>query len=351
MVLVPCMLGCSSITYFDALLPTPEAQYRAYGDSITYGYSLPDPRTQSYPSLVSGFEHVTFANNAIPGDEACDVTTRQIFPNDDHPDFSTHPTYTVLIGTNDVDRNDAVDYEPIFALCHRALVSWLAIPEEHKTLAGGSGASTHGPGTLLTTNKWNAWTTGGKGSSVGFRITLSRSGSIYAWPLIDDDSDASYQYSLDGAALGTEQVQTSPGLRTKNGTKVSLGFLEIDQVPAGTHVVTFVQTSSGADGVSLVGIGSPAAASSGQNPAVLVGTVPLQNHESRPGKCTPTEPLCLSYVKVIEDDAAMFSAAGLDVRVFDTRKYMHGTRAEMWDNVHPNALGQQELARSVEAAW
>ena len=345
------LAGCNSDSSFVPVVPTAQAQYRAYGDSITHGYFLSDPLHQAYPTLVAEFENVTFANNAIDGDEACDIPTRQLFPNNDSPTLETHPTYSVLIGTNDVDRPDDLAYEPIFALCHRATVSWVAVPAEYKVLAGGSGASTTGRGSLDTANNWNAWTTAGQGSSVSFKITTSSKGPIYAWPLIDDNSDGTYTYALDGTVIGSSQMRTTPKLATKNGSTQSLGFIRIDKVAAGTHVVTFTQTSAGSDGISIVGIGTPAGTASGTLPTVLAGTIPYQNRPSGKYKCVPGEPVCLAFIKDIEDNVAMFTADGLDLKIFDTRKYMHGTPAEMADPLHPNALGQKEIGYSVEAAW
>jgi lysophospholipase L1-like esterase len=343
------LVGCG--TFNVPVVPTAKATYRAYGDSITQGYTLSEPLTQAYPPLVALFEKVTFTNNALDGDEACDVTTRQIFPNGDSPTFAEDPTYTVLIGTNDVDRSDATTYEPTFTLCHRAIVSWLGLPVELKVLAGGSGASTSGPGALNKTDNWDAWSTQGAGSSISFTITTAREGAIYAWPIIDDTSSASYSYWLDGVAIGSSDVSSTPKVSTYNGTTQSLGFLRFASVPSGTHVVSFVQTSPGSSGVSIVGIGSPAITATGPLPAVLAGTIPYQYHESGSGRCTPTDPLCLAYIQDIEDDASLLSADGLKVGIFDTRKYMMGTAAEMNDPLHPNALGQEEISHSVEAAW
>jgi lysophospholipase L1-like esterase len=343
------LTGCGKLSV--PVAPTAVAKYRAYGDSITQGYTLSEPSTQSYPALVAVFENVTFANNALDGDEACDVTTRQIFPNRDNPTFAEHPTYTVLIGTNDVDRSDAVTYEPTFNLCHRAIVSWLGLPAELKVLMGSNAVSTSGPGAIDTSDSWNAWSTEGEGSSVTFKITTSRKGPIYGWPIIDDTSVASYSYWLDGLEVASAQVSADPKISTYNRTTQSLGFLRFGSVPAGVHVVSFVQTSSGSSGVSVVGIGSPATSISGPMPTVLVGTIPYQDHPSGTGRCTPSDALCLAYIEDIENDAALFTSDGLDVVVFDTRKYMLGTPAEMNDALHPNPLGQKEISQSVEAVW
>ncbi|WP_433969063.1 hypothetical protein [Tunturiibacter gelidiferens] len=333
-------------------VPTSVAQYRAYGDSITYGFTLSDPATQSYPNLVAKYEHVTVANNALSANQACDVPTAQIFPNQDSPTLATHPTYTLLIGTNDVTFKGVGPYEAVFKLCHQATISWFALPAEYKVLASGMvGVTTTGAGAIDTTNNWNSWTTGGLGSTVSFAITTSHDGPIYAWPRIDDDNPATYSYSVDGVVLGTGSVQTTPRIATSAlHTTNSLSFLRLPSIPAGKHVVTFTQTSAGANGVSVVGIGTPTGPPANSLPSVLVGTIPF--HVQNPGDpCNFPKGTCQVYIEDIEADVNLFSADGLNVRLFDTRKYMFGTPAEMNDMLHPNRLGQMELSRSVEASW
>jgi lysophospholipase L1-like esterase len=82
---------------------------------------------------------------------------------------------------------------------------------------------------------------------------------------------------------------------------------------------------------------------------VLAGTVPYQYKD---GQCTflSDEP-CLAYTQEIEADVSLFAGDGLDVRLFDTHKYMYATAKEMSDALHPNALGQVELSHAVEAVW
>lgn len=153
--------------------------------------------------------------------------------------------------------------------CGAASRAWLALPAEYKTLAGSSGFVADGPGALDTADGWNAWTTQGEGSLMSFTITTAQAGDIYAWPLMDDASSATYSYALDGVITGMASVQPSQHMATQNGTTRSLGFLHWENVPAGTHTITFTQTSSGTSGVSVVGIGSSAVSASGQPSIVL----------------------------------------------------------------------------------
>lgn len=327
----------------------PVTQYHAYGASITYGATLSDPATQAYPALVAAYEHVPLEDYAISGDQACDVPTRQIFAHKDSPTLATHMVYSVLVGTNDVNIKGIGAYESVYTLCHQATLSWLAVPAEYKTLANDSRVTTSGIGMIDSSNNWNAWTTAGQGSSVSFPITLTSGGPIYAWPIINDYNPATYTYSLDGAVLGTASTQTNPSISTQHGTTNSLGFLRLPPVPAGKHVVTFTQTSAGKDGVSVVGIGTPAGPATNRLPTVLAGTITYQFNT---GRCNvSSEKPCMEYNQDIEADVNLFSADGLDVRLFDTRKYMFGTATEMNDSLHPNVLGQIELSHAVEASW
>jgi hypothetical protein len=328
---------------------TTSVEYIAYGASTTAGYTLSNPSKQAYPALVAAFESVPLTNRAISGDQACDVPATQIFANGDSPTLTAHTVSSTLIGTNDVDNKGTGSYEAIYMLCDQAIISWLGVPLEYKALANGKNATTTGSGKVDST--WNAWTTGAQGATVSFTITTSSVGPIYAWPLSDDRSSATYTYSLDGTVIGSKNVQTSPQMATDNGTTRSLGFIRIPAVSAGTHVVTFTQTSTGSSGVSVVGVGSPFVSLNNKLPTVLVGTITFQLMGGGEGACTVSDAPCQQYVQDQKTDAALLAGDGLDVRVFDTRQYMFGTASEMNDSLHPNAFGQQELSQSVEAVW
>lgn len=329
--------------------PSASTHYIAYGASTTAGRTLSDPSTQAYPALVAAVENVPMDNRAISGDQACDVPATQIFANGDSPALTTHTVSSTLTGTNDVDVKGTGAYEAVYMLCDRSTISWLAVPLEYKVLATGTNVTKTGSGSLDST--WNAWTTGAQGATISFTITTQNMGPIYAWPLIDDRSSATYSYSLDGTVVGTGNVQTSPQMATQNGTTRSMGFIRIPSVSAGTHVVTFTQTSVGSSGVSVVGVGSPYGGINNQLPTVLVGTITYQWAGGGSEGCTSSDAPCLQYIQDQRTDVTLLSGDGLDVRLFDTRQYMFGTASEMNDALHPNAFGQLELSHSVEAVW
>jgi hypothetical protein len=169
--------------------------------------------------------------------------------------------------------------------------------------------------------------------------------------MIDDRNAATYTYSLDGVVIGSGNMQTSPQMATQNGTSRSLGFIRIPDVSSGTHVVTFTQSSTGTRGISVIGIGSPVGQTSNKLPTVLVGTITYQLMEGGEGACTVSDAPCLQYIQDERTVVDLLASDGLDVRIFDTRQYMHGTASEMNDSLHPNAFGQVELSHSVEAVW
>jgi hypothetical protein len=324
-------------------------QYHAYGDSITAGHTLPDPVTQAYPALVSVDEDVQLTNYAIGSSEACDVPATQIFAHEDSPSLAVHAMYSVLVGSSDVILAGAGAHEQVFIICDKAILSWLAVPAEYKVLATSLAVTTTGPGAIDPSDHWNSWTTAGLGSTVSFPITTTVSGPIYLWPRISDDKPTTYKYSLDGVVAGTGNTQTSPLIATPNGTTTSLGFIRLGTVPAGQHVIEFTQTSAGASGVSVVGIGTPMGSAPGTMPTVLVGTVPYQYDT---GHCTvASDEPCLDYTQDVEADMSIFLADRLDLRLFDTRKYMFATAAEMDDNYHPSVLGQTELSHAAESIY
>ncbi|UWZ83587.1 SGNH/GDSL hydrolase family protein [Occallatibacter riparius] len=344
--LVACVIcGCATLHFRGY-----PGRYDAFGDSITRGGGLEEP-SQAYPFLVGIAENVQVTDYALGGDQSCDIAARQIFPQGLNPPLADLPISTVLIGTNDVDHRGVGRYEQIFMQCHLAVVTWLGLPAEHKVLAGSPDSSVSGPVEMETFGRFKVWTTRHDGASASFRVGLSKAGSIYAWPLIDDDSDASYSYAIDGKVVEKLRVRPNPLIKTANGTTKSLGFIRITNVDAGQHVVQFTQASAGDRGVSIVGIGSPVVESGDVLPVVLLGTIPAQRHTGENIGCLSSDAACLQYTQDITDDLNLLSSDGLNLRLFDTRKYMFGTPREMYDNLHPNAVGHRELARSVEAVW
>jgi lysophospholipase L1-like esterase len=325
--------------------PAAITAYRAFGDSITAGVTLPSP-SLAYPALIAQDRQFNLANYAIGGSQACDVPTTQIFANSDDILVGTSSLDTLMIGTNDEDTRGP-DYYPIFALCHQATIAWLAVPVDLKLLATASGVVTTGPGTLETVNNWNAWDTSAQNSSIAFPISLPKGGPIYVWPRILDNDPGAFTYAIDGVVLGT--FYTSPGavIRTSNGIDNSLALIRLPAIEAGRHTVTLTQISASGT-MRIVAVGS-APGPGRLLTRVLVGDPPLQ--ETGPGAtCNINPTQCGAYLAEIQADVALFVSDGLNVVFVDNHPYMLATPLEMNDELHPNSLGQSELRAAFETA-
>jgi lysophospholipase L1-like esterase len=79
-------------------------------------------------------------------------------------------------------------------------------------------------------------------------------------------------------------------------------------------------------------------------PLVLVGTTPRQE----PGAtCSQSDNPCAAYIADIEANVDLLAGDGLAVDLFDSRKYTTGTGIDMEDSIHPNPLGQYDIALSL----
>ena len=341
--------GCA----FTGMLPVPTlpnlahrslAYYHAFGDSITYGYDLPDRLTQAYPVLISVASGLPLHDYGLDADQACDVPARQLFSNADAPSLEQQGLYTLLISTNDVDHKGIGPYEAVFNLCHQAAISWMALPAEFKVLATASQVSTAGQVILDKTNNWNSLVTMAQNASVSFTFSRTIDGPVYIWHRIIDNNPGTFEYSLDKQVIGSGKTATNPDIFTLNGTNDSLALLRLPRVSSGPHTLTFRQTSEGSAGFAVTAIGLPPGEVQAGFPRVLVGTTPRQE----PGAtCSNSDNPCAVYIADITANVHLIAGDGLDVELFDSRKYTTGTGIDMVDSLHPNPLGHYEIARSV----
>ena len=139
---------------------------------------------------------------------------------------------------------------------------------------------------------------------------------------------------------------TTPYLRTENGSAESIGFLRLPGIAAGSHTVTFTQTSTGGT-MQIVAIGTPPAVERAL-PTVIVGDLP--NQEAIQGdECVLYPGNCAAYPPDIRANVALFAGDGLSVIYSENHSNMFGTPSEMNDELHPNVLGQSELRYAFEA--
>ncbi len=346
------ILGCAPGDFSPASPQTAgvaaSPPYHAYGDSITAGYGLADPAATEYAVLLAQAKTLFLNNHAISGDQACDIPTRQIFPNADSPSTATRTVYTVLIGTNDANAKGAGPYEAVFNLCHQATLAWLATPLQSKVLA--SAAVTSGPTHIEASSNYNAVTTDAAQATLTFTFSRATPGPVYLWYRIADDNFGTFTYALDagqpGALHGATVTDTAPAISTHNGSTSSLALLRIPAVPAGPHTLLLTQTSSGVSGMGIVAIGMPASTLLVGSPRVLAGTVPPQLIGSG-APCDTTPAICQAYTNDILANAALLAGDGLDIEIFTAGKYMTATSADLSDALHPNVLGHKEILHAI----
>ncbi len=263
------------------------------------------------------------------------------------PTLAARALYTLLVSTNDVGFKGAGPYESIFNLCQQATIAWLAVPVEYKVLATDPTVKVTGPAHVESF--WNALTTDAGNASITFTVKTAASEPVYVWYRITDGSTGLFTYAVDGTPLGSLATGPSPAMTTIHGIQSSLAFLRIPSVPAGSHTVTFTQTSAEPDGLRIVAVAIPPPSGTLNLPKVLVGTTPKQNSQSD-AACAGNDAPCQAYIQDIRSNVAVFASDGLGVSLFDTRKYESGTDADMNDSVHPNPLGHREIALALYQA-
>lgn len=326
-------------TASDAKTLLVSSWYNAFGDSITEGYNLDSPSTQNYSALLAATLNLTETNNAIGGDQACDVFPLQIYASGTGYSSQPAPLQSLMIGTNDVDGKDVGPYEAVFNTCDQAALAWLGTPRSSRLMAGDRGLAVTG----ACANTASTADFGGLPCTAAGTITaaLTTGGnSIYIWYTLSDFASgaSTFDVTLDGTASGTYHSLPAVPITTRNGGRASVGLVRLPAA-AGPHTVT-ITTANG--GIGIQGVGSNPVSGT-DLPRVLVGDLPNQ-YLAAPWASPASQ---LVYNADITANVALLAADGIDLRLAPTRNYMLGTLAEMHDTLHPNALGHQH----IEAAF
>lgn len=316
--------------------------FRSYGDSITYGFNLPD-RTSAFPYLVANYNNLTanWKDFSNPGDQACDVPTHQIFQHFEDPSISLKGLFSLMIGSNDADVKTPGPYEVTYNLCHQASIAWLADPQESKVRGSSPLVTTSGPTHYDTNNFWNAQVTDAPNASVTFPLQLSVQSPVYVWYRIIDGNPGAFSYTIDGVVRGVLTTATLTPIATQHHVTDSLALLRIPGIAPGAHVFTFTQTTDGLSGAAIVAVGAPPTRDLSARPRVLVGTIPYELDHANDSNNLP-------YIADQKANVALLAGDGLDVELYDSRTYMTGSTADMIDPRHPNALGHQEIFKALE---
>ncbi len=322
--------------------------YQAFGDSITYGVGL--SQASRYVNLVAANFGLALNDLGFPGSQVCDMLPFQILPNGLGPTQASAPLTSLMIGTNDVNDHFQQNYEAIFRACHQADLAWLAIPREYKVLPGDEGATTLGGAWSSSTSGFDQSTYGTLFNSTGngtARFAITSAGApIYLWYLVGDHLTGGFTLAIDGASTQvTYPTQLWPGsgsLIPMNPQSIGYALLRLP-VAAGPHVVD-VTVQSGS--VGILGVATPPSPGGASvHPTVLVTDVlnQLMNNPVAPPSAIA------QFTQYLQADVALLESDGLDVRFVPTETYMLGTAAEMFDQVHPNELGDAHLATAFEA--
>jgi len=310
----------------------PVSAYTAVGDSITAGAFLSTPDTQAYPAVVAIARRWVLNNYGIPADMACDLFPRQIIPH--RVAFTSTPgqVYSILIGTNDSAIYGIGPYQTVYGECQLAAMIWLATRPEDKVIPGDTTVTA--TGACSGSSSDTAFLCSGDGS-LDFGTFSTTGNPVYLWYKVSDTSSANESFSVivDGSSTKVS-LKPTISVATVNGSTSSVYLLRLP-VLAGQHRLQ-VQTTTNA---SILAVASNRA----NKPVVVaVGDVPNQTVDT----IYTSVATQLAYIQISRQNVATAISDGLDVRAVNDRDYMLATRAEMIDNVHPNAFGHIHLAQA-----
>ncbi len=362
--IVTALNASPSTTLSPALVPTANLitsspSQHSYGDSITCGYSLANatcpiytaatiPPATAYPEVIQSRTGINTSNFAVSGYQACDLWPFELYPagrgNLETYEAAFSPTFSSAIGTNDVNVKGTGPYEVTFDTCNGAFLSYLSTPSENRMLAGNSNIAV----TSGCVNTPNATYFGGLYCATAGTATYSNfttyGNSIYVWYVINDASTTqNFTFTVDGgAAQGPYTTQPTTHIATQAGTTISVAWVRVPSIAAGTHTLVFT-TSTG--GVVINGIGTNPTNPQFGHPVLLVNDIFNMNLT----ECTTcaSVPEQLEYTSDIESTVATLQSDGIDARQVHSRNYMLGTIPEMYtDGLHLTVLGETHAAQA-----
>jgi len=148
-----------------------------------------------------------------------------------------------------------------FRSCLTAKLLWNSIPVTSKVMANSTASHTGtcAPDSARFATGGTAAVTGytctASGSSFSLPINVVSSGPVFGWYLSIDSDSGMWTYSLDGGTpVSVATASTVPILMVNSQTTGVFSFT-IPSVAAGSHTITFSQTSSGT--MPILAIGQP----------------------------------------------------------------------------------------------
>lgn len=347
-------ISATSYVSHMATLPTSAIHY---GDSITYCYGTsavgPIPTKEGlvncYWNLLDAYLGVgaqDVYNRAEAGAQAADESNLHLFPVDPGPGTTANPPIvTWQIGTNDVTYGgtgyDAA-YIPTFSTIFLADIAWDAMTTAEKALA--STATTTGTCTTDNTYAANpgiACTT--VGSTITFSFTTPSAGAVYAFVRYIDGDTGVWNYSLDGGATTSQTTSLTPNIHANLGSNQAVGLIRIPNVSAGTHTLTFTETTAGT--MSVIAVAWPPPGELQWKPVVEVGDMPNNLNGAN-------QTIINQYRAQLDADVNLLASDGLNEILVPVSKYVQATTAagDMYGTVHPNTIGEKEMYAAFASA-
>ena len=328
-------------SYFEPITDT--TLYTAFGDSITAAVPLTVRSWPAYPAALGPSMKMTTSDYAYSGDQACDLFPHQIQPNNIGHTVVPRTLYSVMVGTNDVVVKGTGAYEQVYKTCLDAALTWLGTTRSDKLLAGDDGVAVSG-GCNATPDPGHyggMYCTPGTSGAVTVDQFFTLGHPLYIWYSYNDvaGANSALNVAVDGGSPTTVLGRPPVRMLTQNGTQNSIGVLRLAVAP-GMHRVVMSTTTGD---VAVLGMGSTRSPNA---PVLFLGDIPCQLVDN------PLAPL-QSQLQYSSDVVALFFTEltdGLKIYFAPDRLWMLGTPAEMADQLHPNALGQQHLASAFGVA-
>src|SRR5882762_779693 len=332
--------------------------YRAWGDSMTFGFGIPTPATQAYPVLVAGNNGwPTFENHGVSGDMCPDAATRLI------------NTYTVapgqinslMIGFNDnYFFGASLDYRlDYYRHCQEALIAWMGTLPERKILSSSAAVTYTGSWTPNIPSQYGGllYQTTSVGGTATF--TTQPATTVDVVTLHQNTNTSDYTITIDGVPQfeprsGTIYFSTSIDITTNNGISFAPYLHHFSGLPNTPHTV--VLTSAHIVGTNPNYFLWAQSTSPGQNgtnaPTVYLGTVPRSTaaaYAASPVHITPTDVSSFNNAQYL--NMQEMGASGVNVTMVDisnTACFDPNVSANVQsDGIHPTALGYTFIA----ACW
>lgn len=320
-----------------------QARMITFGDSITAGLGVDGP--QRYANLLARDSGGVLENRAVSGQTACMMSIAQVFSKPLPSPKSGSRYATMLIGTNDSNAQGRGDYESIFRMCLRASVSWLTIPASTKALPTNGRCLVAGVWARDPKAPLEGLVSSRRGDRMNCKLTTT-GGPAYLWFEASDVSNGVFAYTVDGKNVRRIAVRSRVAIRTNDGRGLTGGAaIKIDGLSAGVHTISIMNDSAPGNSnssVKIYGVGTPSRNGS-ETIQLFLGGTPFQRNDRKSEDSR-------AYFDIAKQEVVNLRYDGLPVEFVDTRAFMRGTSQELYDDLHPNALGQSELKDAFEAS-